>query len=622
MQFPASALMHDEEERQRRYRLSNSPPGMPTNIQHDMHRLVGWSRQLGLYLDGQMVRVLGQIDVPENEEEKQELESRANEYWTRYHGFAASFQTEIQQRAAIDLSTARPFMMEAAFFEGAGIASTLYPEFFVPGNGNVDKDGLTHYRHLRSVLNEIQPGVFHDPSRDLLLFAHRFFRRSLSHRNKLNAEFLQLFAQTINDNPNLFARLRLDPDIIGHPNSAKNLIELEYLRGPYFNNDISKIPPGVTEHKADETTRDMQGVDRTQFWWKSPEMRETTAGKNSNYRTFEVEELIEDASPGLNNEQFGCRYAHAEFSEDEATITHFDGAIRAYFDDAYLNRIATSIDRAGKHSNYSKLFRLDGALPIKSWKELLTYYFRSNKLVPEYLGTSVSDDNVTATSVSEAGTSIPELAALIVLEPGELNDSEFVTFPQLTLDLVGKRCGIFELGSGQVANFLRQIFDFDSVPTCGFTDGVLNLCCIALTSKTDIKKSFDRVTSGLAESLKQDFQNGLTQYAAIPIQWEYEGLLVTLSVAGNADKVAAALEELQNTVDPCCQPSDWIQQLSDAIKLNSSDKPSSVLWEGVDYGALQIKRAEETESEFLLPEKFLRTLSMAERNSIDELVSK
>jgi hypothetical protein len=103
----------------------------------------------------------------------------------------------------------------------------------------------------------------------------------------------------------------------------------------------------------------------------------------------------------------GCRYAHAEFSADEAAITHFDGAVRAHAWEPYLERIETSIDRAGKHADYTKVFRFDGTLAIPHWKRLLSDFFRGNKLIPEYLGAPAEmDENPEAASSS---TLEPEL---------------------------------------------------------------------------------------------------------------------------------------------------------------------------------------------------------------------
>jgi len=219
-----------------------------------------------------------------------------------------------------------------------------------------------------------------------VLFAHRYFRRSLSHRNKLNEYFLTSFANAAS-NEKARPRLRLDPDLVGHPADLKELVECEYWHGPLYSDDIESIPSGVTVHKASGRTRAFEGVDKTQVWWKSPETRASDEGAK-NFRTLEIEELMDLPAAGLPGDRYGCRYAHAEYSMNDKFITHFDGAIRAYPAEPYLTRIDLNIDHAGKYSEYTKLFRFDGELAIDSWKRLLSDYFRGNPLIPEYLGAS------------------------------------------------------------------------------------------------------------------------------------------------------------------------------------------------------------------------------------------
>ncbi|PTM42696.1 hypothetical protein [Bosea sp. 124] len=176
MRFPASELMRAHQNHWRECQARGVRSGTPCHLQHDMHRLIGWSCELGLYLDSEMVRVLGQIEEPENETEKAQLRTIAESYWTAFHHGSVPLQAEILKRAEIaESSGARSLQLEAAVVEKQGIAAVLYPDLFIPGVDKVDKDGLADYRDLIDRLIEIQPGIFHDRDRDLLLFAHRFF---------------------------------------------------------------------------------------------------------------------------------------------------------------------------------------------------------------------------------------------------------------------------------------------------------------------------------------------------------------------------------------------------------------------------------------------------------------
>jgi hypothetical protein len=72
---------------------------------------------------------------------------------------------------------------------------------------------------LKVQCEEIQPGIFHERKRGLLLFAHQYLRRSLSRLNVLNADLLTALASLAKNEPTLLLRLRLDPDVVGHPTS-------------------------------------------------------------------------------------------------------------------------------------------------------------------------------------------------------------------------------------------------------------------------------------------------------------------------------------------------------------------------------------------------------------------
>lgn len=580
MRIPASELMRADQNHHRECIRRSVKLGMPVHMQHDMHRLVGWSRQLGLYADSEMVRVLGLIEEPETEQEKADLQSRVATYWERYHREGAElYRDELIARVApADLGNARFLQLEAVVAERRGIAAELYPELFTPGLGFVDRDGLADYRDLLRRMKRVQPGVFQDCDRNLLLFAHRFFRRSLSHRNKLNTYFLESFDATARENGDLRVRLRLDPDLLGHPASARNLVELEYWRGPLYNDDIATIPDGVAEHKADDRTKLYEGVDRTHVWWKAPESRRVD-GQTVEYRTFEIEELIENPSGGLGENHFGCRYAHAEFSADEAVISHFDGAIRAYAWDQYLERIDTSIDRAGKHADYTKLFRFDGALPIPHWKRLLSDSFRGNKLIPEYLGAPVEvyeESEPDSSPVMSAPTMDVALAALICLQPGSINE-QMQLCAEFYQEFAGEIIPYVEIGVGEVAKHIRTTIDLRDTTTVGTRDGILNLSRFGFGPSDDLKVTFDSEVIALASALRQDAEVGLIRRAAIPLTWEDDGLLVTLTVAGDADKVATVLQQFPSVVNPKQPPSEWIEPLSDLIKASTPRQRSPVM---------------------------------------------
>lgn len=586
---PASELMRAEERHQRNCVGRSTKPGMPSNIQHDMHRLFGWALPLGLYIDGRMVRALGAIDKPETDQEQVDLKNLGDAYWKAFHdeGIGPVKEELIKRLGSVNLEQADYFQLEAAAVARIGITAELYPEFFKHDSDHVDRDGLVDYRELLKRTKQVQPGVFHDSKRNLLLFAHRFFRRSLSHRNSLNVHFLRTFDTTANDVKIRNVRLRLDPDIIGYPESARAVIELEHWRGPLFNDDVAAIPDGVAEHKANDRTRFYEGIDRTQVWWKAPESRQLEDGADAAYRTFEVEELVENPSGGLPKHNFGCRYAHAEYSLKDAAISHFDGAIRGYAGEAYLDRIDTSIDRAGKHANYTKLFRFDGELQIAAWKRALCDFFRGNPLISEYFNELVSAE--LAETPAETKDQELELAALISLAPGSIADAVNLTADHF-LQIADERIPFVEIGSGEVANYLRTRFAPTNVTLVSYRDKTLNVPRIVFAAIDKLKSAFDEEVTALNRALSRDVEIAIVERVSVSYAWENDKIITTLSIAGEAKNVLTLLNQLPKVVDPTEPASEWIEQLSEIVKTISRPSYSTVSWSGVDYGRLTIPR--------------------------------
>jgi hypothetical protein len=65
---------------------------------------------------------------------------------------------------------------------------------------------------------------------------------------------------------------------------------------------------------------------------------------------------------------------------------HTDGAIRMYREAAMLKRLEVDLKSAGRHTEYTKLWRVDGLVAVANWKRLVSDYFRDNPLVGEYFG--------------------------------------------------------------------------------------------------------------------------------------------------------------------------------------------------------------------------------------------
>lgn len=571
IRIPASELMHGVETHFKGSIKAGLPAGTPSYIQHDMHRPIGWMKTLGHVLDGAMVRLFGLFNEVDNDDEKEALNTIASAYWNHFHHEGMQvYQEELVQRISpSEMGDGAYLRTEAYVVSRINLAAELYPDLFNHGSDLVDKDGLTDYRALTKRLKQVQPGVFLDTERGLVLFAHRYFRRSFSHRNKLNDYFLNSFEIAAADLDKVRPRLRLDPDLVGHSQTVNFLIEQEFWRGPRFTDDIASLPSGVTELKAGDRDRHFEGVDKTQVWWKAPETR-IEGNTRTDFRTFEIEELIENSAEGLGNDRFGCRYAHSEYSLSSGDITHFDGAIRTYPADSYLDRIDTAIDRAGKQSEYTKLFRFDGPMPVNRWKRLLNDFFRGNPLVPEYFGIPAADEQQPSPPPpDEPAEAEPDLCAMIVLEALEEDWDCIQRFMLSPLKMAlpnGQIIHAFETGCAAVEKFFRSKIDFDDAISIGFSDGLLNLPHMLFGKSPEFPQYMSNVVADLTSALREDIENKRITGVAVALTWQHDDLLTTLSIRGLADVVEQVLGRLFKVVDASKAASAWIEPLSQLIK--------------------------------------------------------
>ena len=219
---------------------------------------------------------------------------------------------------------------------------------------------------------------------ELLLLAHPFFRRSESRLNVLNIDLLRCLQDHAADTK-CAARIRLDPDVVGLAATAQSTFEFEYWYGPKFTDDLSLLQPGVTVHGADDGQRILHEVVRTEYWWQV-RVNDTL---DRNELILEVEELRNTESRDPDSSEFRCRYVHSIVGLDGATIEHLDGAIRGYTSEKMIDRLDHDIKQAGRHTAYTKLWRIDGNIQLHQWKKLIHHHFRGNPLVSEYLGAPV-----------------------------------------------------------------------------------------------------------------------------------------------------------------------------------------------------------------------------------------
>lgn len=357
---------------------------IPMNIGHDRTKPIGYTRLTGVYMEPGKAYVTNEGAIMETTEEHEMLRKMIEV--NDYQQFCEAHRDEIDSlvgklKDVITDSFRVAPIGQAVAIKDNDIVKRLFPEWI-----NNFKDGLTDINELESVYSTttdgekgvLIPGVYFKDG--YLLFAHQFFRRTLSILNSTNEEFFVSF-EKLRDIPNLNVKVALDMDMVGLPGTEHPEIEYQYIRGPYFSEDLKLIPEGVTCYENEHYDNFFSNIVGTQFYWH----------KQDETRTFECEELCDRENvsfDGGNTMLWGCRYVHSMLNPSTGLPTHLDGAIRLYNEENILERIdkKNDISKCGKNSKYIKLWRIDNDFSVSLWKELISGFYRENSLIGQYFG--------------------------------------------------------------------------------------------------------------------------------------------------------------------------------------------------------------------------------------------
>jgi hypothetical protein len=366
--------------------------GLPSHLSHDRHRPFAWAVGLALHIEPSLVRATNLIYVPETIEEQERIAAAIHAQRTRcIDEEVAPHLPELESRLSKHLSgECDAHYANCVALVQPALARRAFADVFQCA----DEDGLVPLAMLSSKLNLRAPGVFERGG--LLLFAHPYLRRSLSRLNSLNVPFLEALSE-VEAREGVHARLCLDEHMVGLAETYSRRIEMEYWWGPRFSEDLTSIKPGVCRHEGDELLRLFHGVSATEFFWY----------EQGGLRCLECEEIRDLPTVGVAQDAFGCRYVHCLVDPLQGTPTHLDGAIRLYDEASMLERMEVNLRHASRHTRYTKLWRVDGPLPVPAWKALVTHYYRDNRLVGEYLGGVDNSDHIAPHPVHATAESAP-----------------------------------------------------------------------------------------------------------------------------------------------------------------------------------------------------------------------
>ena len=351
--------------------LDQGIEGVPSFLNHDFHRPIGWVLPYGLLIEPKISKTIGNFFyATTDEEEKLIKEKISHSVGKRYVDRCSEHIERFETLLDGHLSPNGKFYFDTCIaYHLNEIVEKVYPQLIT----KLDKDGLLYLDDILAEFEYMGGGVFKNKKDPFAIFAHQYFRRNLSHFNTTNSDFLEAFFKMQKYN-NVKLRIAIDNNLIGLWDTYQDYHELDYWWGPKFDDDIEAIPNDVTRYESDEQERLLSGIQGTEFWWKTDE----------DERTLEMEEIQTLPSMGVSSEEYGCRYIHSIYNVRQKIFKHFDGAVRIYSQEGIMSRWDMPINKAGKNTVYTKLFRIDGELALSDWKLLCIYYFRNNSLVYEY----------------------------------------------------------------------------------------------------------------------------------------------------------------------------------------------------------------------------------------------
>lgn len=211
---------------------------------------------------------------------------------------------------------------------------------------------------------------------DYMLHYHQLLRREYTANP--NFDFLMVFVDYHRRmrNKNIF-RIAIDWMRIMPKKWYSQLFERDTWYGPHFSEialDESNVV-GLTIVKRNQNSLFglSNKLDRTEFYWSF----------SDGIKTFETEEV---SLPDYAFEHYRFnRYVHAERDIQGKFFRHLDGAVKVYLENRYDERFTTHLPKEPHCYKKPKLWRIDGVIDLDAWKDLISFFFKGNEMVIEYL---------------------------------------------------------------------------------------------------------------------------------------------------------------------------------------------------------------------------------------------
>ena len=538
---------------------------VPSNLSHDIHSFIGMSRVASLYIAPENTYVLGKTYLGEDENElrllnrhrisyfKQHMMDRINEFHTDFFAELTSCNL-IQQSGKMYSNGVVQYGYEGILYDAFPYLKELR-----------DDDGLIKVKDLEVSFTYKGQGIFISNKTRLAILLHPYFRRSCSRNNNFNDSFLKLLFEQYRHNESL--KVRLDEDFIGFAPSYLETFEFDYWYGPHYSDKIEDIQSGSVRYKTSETEKLYNQIEYTDFIWQF---------KDNKYQ-FEMEEVTDADSP-VNSGLFECRYLHAFYNPTNGAFEHFDGAIRSYDLEKIAERLDRPINQSGHQAEYTKIFRLDGNIPLGEWKGLVTQYLKNNFDVYRYFGAdipaiSTEEQEQTKNPIIkyvpypiDRGDGVRVMVSYFGAEEREEMPRRFKT-----LDEIETRDGKVKTADIATVDFVKAMNRFGAeieMPDCVYAevnDGYNNIPQIRI-GDDDTRENLDKTVAGIKQYISAIASRGLDNRYSFSLLWNIEDKSVSLSFMGHVKDLNLWLDTFETVPVKREGFARWVSDQSRFIK--------------------------------------------------------
>ncbi len=253
-------------------------------------------------------------------------------------------------------------------------------------------------------------------------------------------------------------------------------------------------------------------------------------------------------------------------------------------------------------------------MPVTSWKQLLSDYFRGNPLIPEYLGASPREpQSPVQTSKQEEFADEPEkLSAFIALANDSITSELGIDVNPIVMPS-GQYLAAVETGGGAVHSYIRSKLDISNAMFLEPVQGTLNLARLGFGASPTFPALMSEVIAGVADALTIDAKDFGLERVAVAMSWPLGNMIVLLSLRGAPEPLVSALRQLLTVIDPKKPPSEWIEPLAELVqRLAPRSKPVMDLW-NITEGLLTCRREVGTELCFRMDESLAQRLISVHR---------